>query len=165
MPFKNDLAALVDESHRSKSYGEIAAAPVGVLGGLTHTDAAKVMEALGVTTIEGLASSKYVLWAQSIAQLARYEKLDGRVPGAQAFNPSLAAILDAAWEKKPLRELAAASPAIFAGLSDGKAAMLAEALKVRTVEDLATNRFVLVAQIISHLARYETDRPAVRKAA
>jgi len=165
MPFKNDLAALVDDTHRSRSYAEIAAASVGVLGGLTHAEAAKVMDALEVETIEEFATSKYVLWAQAITHLAKYEKLDdAKGQGGPSFNPSLAAILDARWEKKPLRDLAKAPPSIFAGLSDKEATMLAEAIGVRTVEDLATNRFVLIAQVIAHLAKYETTSP-LKKAA
>ncbi len=108
MPFKNDLVSLIDEGHRSKSFGELAASPPGILAGLTHAQGAKLMQALDVTTIEELAQSRYVLWAQSITHLAKYEKVD-------AFNPSLAAILDGQWEKKGLRELARARPSIFTG--------------------------------------------------
>nr|AGS49895.1 hypothetical protein [uncultured bacterium esnapd21] len=165
MPFRNDLAALVDETHQAKSYQEIAGAPVGVLGGLTHTDATKVMDALDVKTIEDLATSKYVLWAQSITQLAKFEKLDSVKDGSvQAFNPSLAAILDAKWEKRPLREIAKASPAVLSGISRKEADLLAEAIGVKTVEDLATNRFVLIAQVITHLAKYERSDPLKRAA-
>lgn len=148
MPFKNDLVALIDESHRSKTFGQLAASPPGVLAGLTHTQGAKLMQALDVTTIEELAQSRYVLWAQSITHLARYERVDG-------FNPSLAAILDRQWEKASLRDLAKARPSIFTGLSAKEATMLEEAAGIRTVEDLATNRYVLMAQVIAHLARYE----------
>ena len=148
MPFKNDLVALIDESHRSKTFGQLAASPPGVLAGLTHTQGAKLMQALDVTTIEELAQSRYVLWAQSITHLARYERVDG-------FNPSLAAILDRQWEKASLRDLAKARPSIFTGLSAKEATLLEEAAGIRTVEDLATNRYVLMAQVIAHLARYE----------
>jgi len=164
MPFTNTLASLVDESYRSKSFHEIAASPPGALGGLTHTDAAKVMDALDVSTIGELATSKYVLWAQSITHLAQYEKIVASA--GPAFNPSLAAILDGKWEKMPLRDLIKAPPSIFTGLSEREATLLAEGLQVKTVEDLATNRFVLVAQVIAHLAKYEkaSDEP-VRQAA
>ncbi|BAU94042.1 hypothetical protein MPPM_5437 (plasmid) [Methylorubrum populi] len=165
MPFKNDLASLVDETHQGKSYGEIAASSVGALGGLTHTEAAKVMDALDVKSIEELATSKYVLWAQAIAHLAKFEKIDATKVGTdQAFNPSLAAILDSKWEKRPLREIAKASPAVLSGISRKEADLLAEALQVKTVEELATNRFVLVAQVIAHLAKYEATSP-LKKAA
>jgi len=157
MPFKNDLVALIDESHRSKSFGQLAASPPGILAGLTHTQGARLMQALDVTTIGELAQSRYVLWAQSITHLARYERVDG-------FNPSLAAILDRQWEKASLRDLARARPSIFTGLSAKEATLLEEAAGIRTVEDLATNRYVLMAQVIAHLARYERG-DAEKKAA
>ncbi|MHB2168921.1 hypothetical protein [Alsobacter sp. R-9] len=158
MPFKNDLVSLIDEGHRSKTFGELAASPPGILAGLTHAQGAKLMQALDVDTLQDLAQSRYVLWSQSITHLARYEKVDG-------FNPSLAAILDGQWEKKSLRELARARPSIFTGLSAKEATMLEEAAGIRTVEDLATNRFVLMAQVIAHLARYETSTGPAQKAA
>lgn len=157
MPFQNDLVSLLDEGYRSKSFGEIAASPPGVLAGLTHTQGAKLIGALGVKTIADVATSKYVLWAQSITHLSRYEKVDG-------FNPSLASILDAKWEKKSLRALAKAPPSIFTGMTDDEAAMLEEAIGVRTVEELATNRYVLLAQVITHLAKYEMSRPRAKAA-
>jgi hypothetical protein len=73
-------------------------------------------------------------------------------------------VLDAKWEKKGLRAISQASPSVLAGLSENDAKILAETMQVRTVEDLATNRFVLVAQVIAHLARYETDA-SLRQAA
>jgi hypothetical protein len=158
MPFKNDLVALIDESHRGKTFGQLAASPPGILAGLTHAQGARLMQALDVTTIEELAQSRYVLWAQSITHLSKYERVDG-------FNPSLAAILDGQWEKKSLRELARARPSIFTGLSAKEATMLEEAAGIRTVEDLATNRYVLMAQVITHLARYERGDGSEKKAA
>ena len=43
--------------------------------------------------------------------------------------------------------------------------MLEEAAGIRTVEDLATNRYVLMAQVITHLARYERGDGSEKKAA
>lgn len=157
MPFQNDLVALLDEGYRNKSFGELASAPPGILAGMTHTQGAKLIGALGVKTIADVASSKYVLWAQSITHLSRYERVDG-------FNPCLSSILDAKWEKKSLRQLTKAPPSIFTGMTDDDAAMLEEAIGVRTVEELATNRFILLAQVIAHLAKYETSRPKAKAA-
>ena len=157
MPFQNDLIALLDEGYRTKSFGEIAASPPGVLAGLTHTQGAKLIGALGARTIADVANSRFVLWAQSITHLSRYEKVDG-------FNPSLSSILDAKWEKKSLRSLAKAPPSIFTGMTEDEAVMLEEAIGVRTVEELATNRYILLAQVIAHLAKYVTSRPKAKAA-
>ena len=74
-------------------------------------------------------------------------------------------ILDQKWEMKPLRTIVRQSPAVFTGLSEKDAAMLAEAIGVKTVEGLATNRFVMTAQVIAHLAKYEAVDDGMRKAA
>ncbi len=115
------------------------------------------MDALDTRTIEGVATSKYVLWAQAITTLAKHEKSD--LP-----NPALVAILDARWEKKRLRDLVEASPSILSGMSDKEAKLLEEALGVRTVEDLATNRHVLLAQVIARLADEERLAPTQKAA-
>ncbi len=157
MPFSNELKFLVDEAYHGKRFGDLASAPVGAMGGLTHEQGRQIMAALDVKTIAEFAKCKYVLWAQAITNLAKAERVD-------AFNPSLQTILDAKWEKKGLRAISQASPAVLAGLSENDARILSETMQVRSVEDLATNRFVLIAQVIAHLARYETDA-SLRQAA
>lgn len=157
MPFPNHLAELIDEPARTKSFSELARCSPGVLAGLTHSQGAQVMDALDTRTIEGVATSKYVLWAQAIATLARHEKSD--LP-----NPALVAIVDARWEKKRLCDLAKAPPSILSGLSDKEAGLLEQALGVRTIEDLATNRYVLLAQVIARLAQEERLAPTQQAA-
>jgi len=157
MPFPDHLASLIDETARAKSFSDLARCSPGILAGLTHAQGAQVMEALDTRTIEGVAASKYVLWAQAIATLARHEKTD--LP-----NPALAAILDARWEKKRLRDLAGASPSVLTGMSDYEAKLLEEALGVRTLQDLATNRHILLAQAIARLAEEERLAPTQKAA-
>jgi hypothetical protein len=158
MPFNNNLKFLVDEAYQGKTFGELAAAPIGAMGGLTYEQGKQVGAALDVKTIGGLATSKYVLWAQSITHLAKFERID-------AFNPSLTAILDERAANNRLRTLVKESPAVFVGLSQKDAQILADAIDVRTVEDLATNAFVVTAQVIAHLAKYEVAGESMRKAA
>lgn len=152
MSFQTNLADLIDDTHRARSFREIAGASPAVLGGLRHVQASKLMEALDIKTIAELAGCKYVLWAQAITHLSQHEKVD--TSSGPTLNPSLAAILDEKWRKKRLRELAKAPPSIFAGLSEKEAKLLSEAIEVKTVEDLATSRFVLMAQVIANLAKY-----------
>jgi hypothetical protein len=157
MPFNDELKFLIDEAYRGKNFSELASAPVNAMAGLNFQQAQQITAALDVKTIGELANSKYVLWAQSITHLARFERID-------AFNPSLSAILDEKSAMKRLRTIAKESPAVFTGLSAKAAGVLAETMNVRTVEDLATNRFVTLAQVIAHLAKYEKTS-AIRRAA
>jgi hypothetical protein len=148
MPFNNELKFLIEDAYRGKSFGELTSAPINAMAGINHEQARQLMAGLDVKTIGELANSRYVLWAQSITHLARFERID-------AFNPSLSAILDEKWAMKRLRTIAKESPAVFTGLSAKAAGVLAETINVKTVEDLATNRFVMMAQVIAHLAKYE----------
>jgi hypothetical protein len=163
MPFKNDLIALIDDSYRSRSFREIAAASPAVLGGLTSISASKLMEALDVRTVEELATSKYVLWAQSITHLSRWEKVE--TIAGPVFNPSLATILDSRWEKKRLRDIVKAPPSVLAGLTPKSAKLLDEALGIRTIEALAASRVILLAQAIAQLAKHEDATGPAKRAA
>jgi len=72
-----------------------------------------------------------------------------------AANDSLEHILDKEWENKPIAEIVGQSPAVLQGLTEERAAKIAEALGARTIRDLATNKYILWAQALATLARYE----------
>lgn len=59
---------------------------------------------------------------------------------------------DKAYETKPVEELAAAPVAALQGISDAKAELLTQALGVKTVADLGTNKYFLWAQAVAKLA-------------
>lgn len=60
--------------------------------------------------------------------------------------------LDKAYEGKDFADLADAPVDALQGLSAGDAEALKKAFNVKTVRDLATNKFVLTAQAITHMA-------------
>lgn len=60
--------------------------------------------------------------------------------------------LDKAYETKPLTELADAPVAALQGISDAKAELLTQALGIKTIGDLGTNKYFLWAQAIAKLA-------------
>jgi hypothetical protein len=70
-------------------------------------------------------------------------------------NESLTKVLDKEWEQKPLAEIVAASPAVLQGLTPERAQKLADAIGAKTIGELATNKYVLWAQALATLARYE----------
>jgi hypothetical protein len=61
-------------------------------------------------------------------------------------------MLDKKFEKTPLKELVKAPVSAIAGISDGDAALLQKAFKVKTVSDLAKLKYVKWAQAICALA-------------
>ena len=71
------------------------------------------------------------------------------------MNQCLEHVLDKAHEKKSMKEVAALSPEALQGVSEKGAEALKAALGVKTIQELATNKFVLWAQAINTLALAE----------
>lgn len=72
-----------------------------------------------------------------------------------AVNESLKDILDKAHENKSLREIIKLPPSALQGVSEGDDALLRQAFNIKTIEDLATNKFFRWAQALVTLAPYE----------
>ena len=60
--------------------------------------------------------------------------------------------MDKAFEQKSFAELAKAPISALAGVSDADADALGKALGIKTIADLATNKYVLWAQAITTLS-------------
>ena len=60
--------------------------------------------------------------------------------------------LDKAFEQQSFADLAKAPISALAGVSDADAVALAKALGIKSIADLATNKFVLWAQAINTLS-------------
>jgi len=63
--------------------------------------------------------------------------------------------VDKAYESKTLKEIADAPVDALEGVSAGDAELLAKAFNIKTVRDLGTNKFFLMAQAIATLASKE----------
>ena len=72
-----------------------------------------------------------------------------------ATNESLKEILDKAQETASLKDIMKMSPAVLQGVSENDAKLLQEAFGIKTVADMATNKFFLWAQALHALAPYE----------
>ena len=66
--------------------------------------------------------------------------------------------LDKSFETKTLKELVSAPVSALAGVSDQDAKLLEEAFKIRTISDLARNKFFQTSQAICTLAEYEEKK-------
>jgi hypothetical protein len=66
-----DMSKHLDKAFESKSFEELADAPVDALEGVSRTDAELLLKAFNIRTIRDLAESKFVLRAQAIVNLAR----------------------------------------------------------------------------------------------
>lgn len=70
----NVLEKLLDKEFEQKSPAELVDAPVDALEGVSKADADALKKAFGIKTIGDLAKNKYVLAAQTIANLAALNK-------------------------------------------------------------------------------------------
>lgn len=70
-------------------------------------------------------------------------------------NDSLREVLDKEWEDKPLKEIIQASPAVFQGVSEADAELLKQAFNIKTIEQMAENKFFRWAQALTTLAHAE----------
>lgn len=66
--------------------------------------------------------------------------------------------IDKAHEQKDFAELAGLSISVLQGVSAGDAEALQKAFGVKTIRDLATNKYILVAQAITGLAGVEQKK-------
>lgn len=70
-------------------------------------------------------------------------------------NAILREVVDKAHEGKSFNEILSLSPAALQGVSDKDAEALKTAFGIKTVGDLANNKFFLAAQALQALAKYE----------
>jgi hypothetical protein len=69
-----------------------------------------------------------------------------------AVTANLDAVLDKAYESKTLTELVNAPVAALAGVSDGDAELLQKAFNIKTIGDLAGNKYFRAASAIVEIA-------------
>jgi hypothetical protein len=69
-----DISQHLDKAFESKSFDELAEAPVDALQGLSKGDAELLDKAFKIRTIRDLAESKFVLRAQAIVALSNAGK-------------------------------------------------------------------------------------------
>ncbi|MFC4375651.1 hypothetical protein ACFO5K_16245 [Nocardia halotolerans] len=72
-----------------------------------------------------------------------------------AVNVVLDKALDKEFENKTLQEILAAPPSALAGLSAAVDQQLLDALKIKTIADLGTNKYIKLAAALVALAEQE----------
>ncbi|MFF2084820.1 hypothetical protein ACFVVM_13665 [Nocardia sp. NPDC058176] len=72
-----------------------------------------------------------------------------------AVNVVLDKVLDKEFENKTLAEILAAPPSALAGLTEAHDKQLLEALKIKTIADLGSNKFLRLAATLVDLAERE----------
>ncbi len=129
----------LDKKYEGLPWKEVAAAPVSAIRGVSDQDHRDLMEAFAIDTVQDLALNEYVLLAQ----------------GINAFSKASGTIFDKTFSSKEYNALRKKAVHVIAGISEVDAALLKRAFGIDTIQELAENKFVCIAQTIMTLAFLE----------
>jgi len=68
-----NISKVVDKGYQSKSFKEIADAPLSALQGISAKDAKLLKQVFDIDTVRDLANLRYVKWASALVTLAEDE--------------------------------------------------------------------------------------------
>lgn len=122
-----------DKEYEQKSLPELSKAPVSAIQGVSETDAASLKNSLGIGTVEELARNKYVLLSQAI----------------NVFSKQSGKILDKEFNSAEFEDLRKKPVSAISGISENDAALLKNAFGINTIQDLAENKYVQIAQLVT----------------
>ncbi len=139
MSFQWDLSKIVDKKYAHLPPSEILKLPVHAIKGVSEKDAELLKNSLGVKTVGDLADNKFVSIARAITILA----------------PFWEKALDKEFEGKSPIELVDAPVYALSGITPERQKLLEEALNIKTIRDLALNKYIVIALAIKALAELE----------
>jgi hypothetical protein len=129
----------LDKEYETTSWKEIASAPVSAISGVSKQDGEDLKKAFDIDTIRDLATNKYVLLAH----------------GINSFSKASGVIFDKSFNSSEYEELRKKPVNVIGGISETDAALLKRAFGVDTIQELAENKFVGIAQTITTLGLLE----------
>ena len=141
----------VDKKFESMSLREILKQPVYAIQGVSEGDAVLMKEAFRVSTVEQFAKIRFAKWAWAIQELAKFEAGGGAPEGTLNIDNAV----DKAYEDKSLKEILDSPMEALQGLSERQAKLLYDAFQIKTVKQLANQKFFLIARSIYFLALCE----------
>ncbi|MBN2443888.1 MAG: hypothetical protein JXJ04_21175 [Spirochaetales bacterium] len=141
----------VDKKFESMTLKEILKQPVYAIQGVSEGDAVVIKEAFRVSTVEQFAKIRFAKWAWAIQELSKFETNGGAAKDALNIDNAV----DKAYENKSLKEILDAPVDALQGLSERQAKLLYDAFQIKTVKQLANQKFFLIARSIYFLALCE----------
>ena len=118
------------KDYEGKNLEELTQSPVCAISGVSESDAEDLKKAFNIETVEDLATNNYVRLAQ----------------GINAFSECEGEVLDKVFESQEFQNLATKPVSAISGISEGDAALLYKAFGIKSVKDLAENKYVSIAQ-------------------
>ncbi len=130
-----------DKEYEQNSLKELCKAPIYAISGVSQDDAASLKNAFGIASVEELAVNKYVLLSQAI----------------NVFSKHSGKILDKEFNSAEFEELRKKPVSAISGVSESDAALLKNTFGINTIQDLAENKYVKIAQLVAMNAQlFET---------
>jgi hypothetical protein len=129
------IVRFFNKAYESLNIVELTTAPVAAISGVSESDAEDLKAAFNIETVGDLATNKYVRIAQSIS----------------CFSDCSGEILDRGYESAEFVEIAN-KPVSAIGVSEGDATLLQKAFHIKTIKDLADNKYIAIAQTTVSLA-------------
>lgn len=130
------IVKFFDKAYEAKGIVDLVKAPVDAISGVSEQDAEDLKTAFGIETVEDLATNKYVSFAQ----------------GINSFSAISGMILDKEFESAIYKNLAEKPVSAISGISETDAALLKKAFGIKTIRELAENKYVTIAQTTVKLA-------------
>ena len=130
------IVKFYDKAYEEKNILELVEAPVEAISGVSETDAELLKESFNIETVMDLATNEYISLAQAVNN----------------FSQCSGAILDQEFNSKDFIELSEKPVHAIKGISEEDAERLQDAFNIKTINDLAQNKYVSIAQTTVSLA-------------
>jgi hypothetical protein len=130
MEISEFIVKFYDKAYEDKYIEELVESPVSSISGVSENDADDLKTSFGIVTVEDLATNKFVRLAQ----------------GINSFSECEGEVLDKAFESSEFENLANKPVSAISGVSEGDGTLLKKAFGIKTIKDLATNKYVSIAQ-------------------
>jgi hypothetical protein len=144
------LEDAVASDYRGLMAKQLLDAPVTAVQGISSSVGEKLKEALGISTIQDMATNQHAQWARAVVMLAGAFAAENRSsPMAGASSSAM----DETWNELPA---VADSPITeVRDIDESQARLLKEAFGIETVADLGTHPLFDVARAVVMLAESE----------
>ena len=129
----------LDKTYEDLTWREVLNSPVSAISGVSEQDGKDLKETFNIDTIFDFTQNKCVCLAQ----------------GINSFSKASGQILDKEFESKEFEELRKKPVNAISGISDKDAALMKRAFGIDTIQELAENKYVRIAQTIATLAFLE----------
>ncbi len=130
------IVKFYDKAYEEKNILELVEAPVEAISGVSESDAELLNECFNIETVMDFATNEYISLAQAVNN----------------FSQCSGVILDQEFNSKDFIELSEKPVHAIKGISEEDAERLQEAFNIKTINDLAQNKYVSIAQTTVSLA-------------